>query len=162
MSMKSWPVQVAYSRKVPCDSDAAFGAFREYKHGFGRHAGIDIYSPVGSKIIAIENGIVVHISEFTGAPWSPQWRRTWYVMVEHDDGRVAVYGEVRKPRLKKGQVIKSGQVIGYTAKVLFGKSGHDSSMLHFELHKKGSRISQDWVGKRPRRFLDPTKYLQSI
>jgi murein DD-endopeptidase MepM/ murein hydrolase activator NlpD len=160
--MKQWPVPDAYSRKVPMVPDAAFGVSRGYRNGEGKHTGIDIYAPVGSKVVAIEDGKVVHVSEFTGAPWSPQWRRTWYVMVEHVNGNVVVYGEIRKPRLQKGQTIAAGQIIGYTAKVLFGKKEKDSSMLHFELHKKGSRVSQDWIGKRPKRFLDPTEYLRSI
>ncbi|MDE2037809.1 MAG: M23 family metallopeptidase [Patescibacteria group bacterium] len=160
--MKAWPVPDAYSRKIPSCPDAAFGSVRSYKKGAGKHAGIDIYAPVGSKVLAIESGRVVHVSEFTGAPWSPQWRRTWYVMIEHKDGRVSAYGELRKPRLRNGREIKLGQIVGYTAKVIFGPMDIDSSMLHFELHRKGSRLSQDWIGKRPERFIDPTRYLRSI
>lgn len=160
---KTWPVPCAYSKQIPQpDPEAAFGSTREYKNGNGSHAGIDIYAPVGSKVLAIEDGKVVHVALFTGAPWSPQWRKTWYVMVEHIDGRVAVYGEIRKPRIKKGQTVKSGQIIGHIAKVLFGPKTEGSAMLHFELHKPGSRVSLDWIGKRPARFIDPTRYLISI
>ena len=161
--IKTWPVPQSYSKSLPKpNEDGAFGAPRVYKNGKGKHAGIDIYAPVGSKVVAIEDGTVVHVSNFTGAPWSPQWRKTWYVMVEHADKNISVYGEIRKPRLKKGNKVKSGQVIGYIAKVLFGKKTRKSAMLHFELHNNGSRISTDWYGKKPDKILNPTRYLQKI
>lgn len=160
-SAKCYPVPRAYSRKIPSRLDAAFGAPRKYKERWGRHTGIDIYAPVGSLVFAIESGTVVHVSDFTGPPTSPQWRKTWYVMVEHADGRVAVYGELRKPKFRKGQRIKSGQTVGCIAKVLYGKTTRHSSMLHFELHKKNSRIATDWYGRRPNHILNPTSYLRS-
>jgi murein DD-endopeptidase MepM/ murein hydrolase activator NlpD len=158
-SSKIWPVPQAYSRKVSQVHDVTFGAPRQYKLGRGKHTGIDIHAPVGSKVLAIEDGLVVHVADFTGAPSSPQWRRTWYVMVEQADKRVAAYCELRKPRLKKGQKLKRGQTIGYIAKVLFGKTTEESAMLHFELHKPGSRMATDWIGKKPSRLLNPTNYL---
>jgi murein DD-endopeptidase MepM/ murein hydrolase activator NlpD len=159
---KFWPVPQAYSRRVPSKPEAAFGAPREYKNGRGRHAGLDIYAPVGAKVLAIEAGTVVHISFFTGRPWSPQWRRTWYVMIEHADKRVAAYCELRKPFLKKGQKIKANQIVGYIAKVLFGQKTKESAMLHFELHKPGSRIATDWIGQKPDKILNPAGYLRSM
>jgi len=152
---------MAYSKKIPSVPDAAFGSPRQYKFDSGRHTGVDIYAPIGSQIIAIEGGLVVHVSYFTGVPSSPQWRRTWYVMVEHADKKVAAYCELRKLRLKKGQKIKAGQTVGYIAKVLFGKTAKKSAMLHFELHRPGSRMAVDWIGKKPNRVLNPTKYLLS-
>lgn len=160
--MKHWPVPDAYSRKVPSEKDAAFGAPRSYRRGLGKHCGIDIYAPAGSKVVAIEEGKIVHVSDFTGPPSSPQWRKTYYVMVEHKDKKVVVYGEIRKPRLKKGQTVKSGQVVGHLAKVLFGKTTQKSSMLHFEFHKKGSKVATDWYNKKPNKVINPTNYLKSL
>jgi len=160
--MKYWPVPKAYSRKVPSESDAHFGAKRMYKKGLGKHCGIDIYCPVGSKVLATEDGKVVHITDFTGSPSSLQWRKTWYLMVENKDKKVSVYGEIRKPKLKRGQFIKAGQIIGYVGKVLFGKKKYNSAMLHFELHKKGSRTATDWYHKKSLHIINPKKYLKSL
>ncbi len=157
-----WPVPQAYSKRIPLRMDASFGAPRKYKNGWGKHTGVDIYAPLGSKILAIENGKIVHVSEFTGPPSSPQWRKTYYVMVEQKNGQVAVYGEVRKPRWKEGQCIKSGQIVGYIARVIRNDRGKYSSMLHFELHKKGSRSAEDWYKKKPSKTINPTLYLRSL
>lgn len=157
-----WPVPESYSRKIPYEQDAGFKAKRYYKYGKGKHAGIDIYAPMGSKVLAIEDGKIVHISQFTGAPYSPELRKTYYVMIEHEDGKVGVYGEIKKPKLKKGQLIKAGQLVGYVEKVFYGREKIGSSMLHFELYKKGKRMSSDWYNEKPNGLINPTKYLKKI
>lgn len=162
MKKKIWPLPSLHNKKLIIERGAGFGAERKYKYGKGKHCGIDIYAPAGSKVVAIEDGIIVRVSDFTGYPSSPQWRKTWYIMVEHNDKRVAVYGELRKPKLKKGKIIMAGQLMGYVSKVLYGKNDYGSSMLHFELHKKGSRIATDWYQKRPKHLINPTNYLKSI
>lgn len=157
-----WLLPEAYSHKIPSEKDASFGCPRKYAHKWGKHTGIDMYAPTGSKVLAIEDGTIVKTGQFTGIPESPQWRKTYYVMVKHDDKKVAVYGELRKPRLKKGHNVHAGQTIGCVGKVLFGRKKKKSSMLHFELHKKGSESVVDWYGKKPDRLIDPTRYLDSI
>lgn len=153
-----WPVPDSYEKNLPLTGLPAFGNQR--KQG-GKHTGVDIYAPNGSKVIAIESGTVIVLGQFTGAPDSPQWRKTYFVMVKHESGKVALYGEVRKPRLQVGQKICSGRIIGYLAKVKRGASRPGTSMLHFELYTAGQRKPcERWCKQKPQRLLNPSRYLK--
>jgi len=165
---KYWPVPKSYSRKVP--KDGGRGAFKindYYRKLKIWHTGIDIICPPGSEVLAVEDCKVLQIGQFTGAPDSPQYRKTWFVMVENS-GNVAVYGELRKPRLAVGRKVKTGNMLGFIAMVEWARNSLDKngrSTLHFELYKKGTRTIVDWWPKsrpKPSRLLDPTKYLEAI
>ena len=162
-----WPVPKSYSKKVP--ENGRRGAFRindYYKKLNIWHTGIDIWSSVGSKVVATENCEVIDVEQFTGYPETPQYRKTWYVTVKNNSGNVIVYGEIRKPKLKIGQKLKAGQIIGFIAAVEWAKNEpikKDRSMLHFELYRKGTKKTVDWWYKnkeKPKNLLNPTNYLK--
>jgi murein DD-endopeptidase MepM/ murein hydrolase activator NlpD len=168
MTGKYWPMPQSYSKKVPKKgADGSFKINNEYKKMKILHTGIDIYCPPGSKVLAIENCKITEIGQFTGAPESPRWRKTWHVTVKNDSGNIIVYGEVRKPKLKVGLKIKAGQIIGYIAVVEWAKNEpnkRDRSVLHFELYKSGTKKTVDWWYKnrcKPANLLNPTNYLKS-
>ena len=71
-------------------------------------------------------------------------------------------GEIVKWLVKEGEKVKAGQLIGHIAKVLKGKNTTHSCMLHFELHKKGTKKPVDWYNKKPKTVLNPTGYLNSL
>ncbi len=131
------------------------------------HSGIDILCPAGSKVLAVEDCKVVKVWEFTDPSDTPEYRKTWAVNVRNSDGTIAVYGELRKPRLKAGQKLKAGQMIGYVAQVHYNRNRPNKKtrcMLHFELYKKGTKKTIDWWPrgkKKPKDLLDPTKYLKT-
>lgn len=84
----------------------AFGAMRR----FDRHRGVDLYAPVGSKVFAVQNGIVKDIRPWTGikadCDW---WEDTEAISIEGEDGLV-VYGEISVNKtLKIGDEIKTGK-----------------------------------------------------
>lgn len=139
----------------------AFGFTRKHH----RHEGIDLYCPPQTLVQAVEDGIVVAIEAFTGAhagyPW---WHDTFALLVEGESG-VVVYGEIAKPELVVGAAITAGQKIGHVIPVLKTPKGRPDTMLHLELHDKGTRKTFEWPVRRgvpvekPPSLRDPTPYL---
>ena len=169
---KFWPVPKSYSRNVRKVPDNAYFKGKDYymnsKHRkiLIWHSGIDLYCPVGSKVLAVEDCTIVKIWEFTGPSYTPEYRKTWAVNVRNSDGRIAVYGEVRKPRLKVSQKVRAGQVIGHVAQLMYTSKRPQKKlrcMLHFELYKKGTKRTVEWWPRnmpKPEKLLDPTRYLE--
>jgi murein DD-endopeptidase MepM/ murein hydrolase activator NlpD len=167
-----WPVPKSYSKMISKNSNAAFkrkDSFIDEK--FRKieiwHSGVDIFCPVGSKVVATEDCDVIRIWKFTGAPDTPEYRTTWAVTVRNHTGNVVVYGELRKPKLKLGQTLKADQTIGYLAQVIFARNepiAKRRCTLHIEFYKKGTKKTIDWwfrTQRKPKNLLDPAPYLNT-
>lgn len=134
-----------------------FGAVRKYDI----HTGIDCYCEPNQMVIAVEDGEVVAIEDFTGEnanPPSPWWHNTKAVFVEGKSG-VVVYGEINPlSTIKIGKQLRKGQNIGHVTTVLKKDKGLPMTMLHLELYRPGTRESVIWnLGEmQPDVLLDPT------
>lgn len=151
-------------RKMPGDATAlpvaphpaAFGVKRKHH----THEGVDLYVPVNTPVMAVEDGIVVSVAPFTGPqaglPW---WLDTSAVFVEGATG-VVVYGEI-EPCVKVGDELIAGQILGKVLRVLAKDKGRPTAMLHLELHKHGSRAAPEWLDHdaKPDVLCDPTPHL---
>jgi len=95
-----------------------------------KHAGCDLYAPIGTKIYAMADGEIIAHREF--------YLNTNQIIVKHKNF-IARYGEVRPngkgivSDLKVGSKVKKGQHIGYVGKLVF-ESGTVMHMLHLELY----------------------------
>lgn len=152
-----WPLQ-NMSPAVP-SSEGDFGAVR--KHDY--HTGIDLYCPTGTKVLAIEDGVLVHIDwNFTGpGGGSPWWNTTRALLIEGESG-VIVYGEAT-PLVPLGSSVKAGDVIAVVdTSVLKKDKGKPMTMLHLELYEHGTRETVWWkLGEdRPKGLLNPWAILQ--
>jgi murein DD-endopeptidase MepM/ murein hydrolase activator NlpD len=93
------------------------------------HSGIDISSPLGSNIVAAENGRVSYTGYMRGYGN--------VIILSHDEGYSTVYAHNSVNLVKKGQYIKKGSVI---AKV--GRTGNATGPhLHFEVRLSGKPIN---------------------
>ncbi len=156
-----WPLQYK-DYEVPQNEEGYRphnGAFAT-KRKYDTHTGVDLYTPVGTIVKAVEDGVVVAIEHFTGAPESPWWNSTDAVLVEGASG-VVVYGEIMpSPEMAVGKVVKRKEKIGSVLQVLKkSKEGSHVSMLHMELHKPGTKFTEAWVDSKPETLLDPTPLL---
>ncbi|ACO04524.1 MAG TPA: hypothetical protein DEP48_07230 [Persephonella sp.] len=98
------------------------------------HAGIDLRAQPRQPVFATANGIV----KFAG--WSGGYGKL--VIIKHKYGYETYYGHLFKIRVKKGQRVKAGTVIGYA-----GSTGRSTGVhLHYEIRRYG-------------RLLNPLKYL---
>lgn len=85
------------------------------------HAGIDIAAPLGTQIY----------SAFDGSVYEADYDR-WngnYIKIKHDNGIMTVYCHCEKLNVKKGQVLRAGEVIATVGSTGSSTGPH----LHFEL-----------------------------
>lgn len=92
------------------------------------HKGLDFAQPMGSKIKAAKDGVVV-ISQYNGAPVSGYGK---CIIIQHNDGTWTLYAHQSELFVHKGQAVKQGQVIG-----LVGSTGESTGPhLHLEIRKQ--------------------------
>ena len=177
--MHIWPVPNSYSKKLP-DSGAAGSFWEERKDR--HHCGIDIYAPLNSDVLAIENGRVVETGVFTSPLTLPYWNETYYIVLQNESGLFCKYAEIDDFFVNEGQRVKAGKIIGKVACVLnlekidntspeYIKSLQRkkfSSMLHFELYRvwpvqfEKYLGGNSFIGQKPKNLLDPAEYLKKL
>jgi|TARA_B100001093_G_scaffold235748_1_gene225960 murein DD-endopeptidase MepM/ murein hydrolase activator NlpD len=92
------------------------------------HSGLDFAVNLNTDVLATGDGVV------TKAQYDSGWGR--YVKIDHGYGYETVYAHLYKIRVKKGQKIKRGQVIGKS-----GNSGRAAGFhLHYEVHKNNKTV----------------------
>lgn len=93
------------------------------------HHGIDIATPIGTKIIAPGDGVVTFVSEHKYAGK--------YIVVEHQGTVITRFLHLSETFVEEGQSIKRGDVIA-----LSGNSGRTTGPhLHYELHLNGHPVN---------------------
>lgn len=98
-----------------------------------KHNGIDIDLNKGDKVAAAFDGMV-RVARLYGGFGN-------VVIIRHYSGLETVYAHLSKIKVKPGQVIKAGQIIG-----LGGSTGHSTgSHLHFEVRFKGVPINPRYL-----------------
>lgn len=139
----------------------AFGVYRRYD----RHKGVDLYCPVNTEVVAIEEGVVIDIRWFTGEkagfPW---WYNTQAITVKGKSGNL-VYGEIEANKfVKLGDKVKECDNLGHVLRVLKKDKGRPISMLHFAMHNHGVLSTEQWTrgGEQPVGCIDPTNFLLRI
>lgn len=92
--------------------------------------GINIKAPAGSPVKAAENGVVVYAgNELKGSGN--------LVLIRHADRWMTAYAHMDNISIKRGQVVKRGQVIG-----VVGSTGSvDSPQLHFEARRGAEALN---------------------
>lgn len=133
-------------------------------------------------MVSIEDAVVLEVGTFTSPKIIPYWNRTFYVVVENEDGSFAKYSELGEVEVRPGDRIGAGQPLGRIGSVLNPeeidddapayirrlKEGGRPSMLHLELYESRPEPSEryrggNWFGPgKPRGLLDPTGLLLAI
>lgn len=94
------------------------------------HKGIDFTAPKGTDVIATGNGKVVRVEN----------KRRGYgknIIIDHGYGYRSLYAHLSKVDVKKGDVIKKGQVIGKVGNTGTSTASH----LHYEVHINGKAVN---------------------
>lgn len=128
----------------------------------GKHGGIDLVAPTGTPVYATQDGTVVS-AKYGG--WDKSYGNM--VAIYHGNGNYTNHAHLSKIKVKVGQKVKAGTLIG-----LCGSSGNSTgSHLHYEIHlgKKWNRIDPkpylDAIGKPPKKkstFVAGEKYTLQV
>ena len=103
-------------------------------HRYRPHHGTDFGAKRGTPLLAVESGKIIY------AGWMRGYGKV--VKIQHQSGFVSLYAHQSRIRVRLGDRVRKGQVIGYV-----GSTGRSTGPhLHFGLMKRG-------------RWVDPMKYL---
>lgn len=93
------------------------------------HNGMDFTAPTGTKIFATGNGTVIR------AQRSSSFGNVVYI--DHGYGYKTIYAHMSKFKVKRGQKVKRGDLIGYVGNTGLSAAAH----LHYEVHKNGRPLN---------------------
>lgn len=93
------------------------------------HEGLDFAAPQGTPVYATADGTVTTAGS-TGNGYGN------HVIINHGFGYQTLYGHMVRVKVRNGETVKRGQVIGWVGST--GKS--TGPHLHYEVHKNGTKI----------------------
>ncbi len=94
------------------------------------HSGVDIAVNTGTNVYACGAGKVYYAGYDEGG-------YGYFIMIDHGNGLVSLYGHLSKIKVSTGQTVSKGQIIG-----LSGSSGRSTGPhLHAELRLNGTRVT---------------------
>ncbi len=100
------------------------------------HAGMDFAGKAGSDVIAVASGVVTFAGERSGYGH--------VVEINHGDGLLTRYGHHASLKVKTGEIVKRGEVIG-----TMGSSGRSTGPhVHFEVEHNGRKVNPSKYLKR--------------
>lgn len=117
------------------------GVSQEFRFG---HPGIDITTPLGSKIYSLKAGKVIRLENL-------KWNYGRAAYIDNGNGVVTLYAHMGKVYVEEGDEVKADQPIGEVG--LTGKT--TGPHLHLEIRKNG-------IGINPRPFLALSKRVIAI
>ena len=94
------------------------------------HWGMDFTSPRGTPVYATGDGTVVQADNLAAGYGN-------HIRIEHGYGYVSLYAHLSEYKIRRGQKVKRGDLIGFV-----GSSGRSQAPhLHYEIFKNGERIN---------------------
>ncbi len=93
------------------------------------HKGLDFTSPQGTPIYATGNGVVKLAGYMEGG-------YGYHVIIKHGYGYETLYGHMLRMKVRPGQKVKRGELIGYVGST--GKS--TGPHVHYEVHVNGNEV----------------------
>jgi len=141
---------------------------------------VDLYAPVGTEVVSIEDGRVLSASIFTSPDLMPYWNITYQVLIAHASGIFCRYAELGDLAVETGAVVEGGEVIGHVGVVLnLSLVGAGSpayirklkergmpSMLHFEVFATAPGEDRRYLGGnwfsqlKPVHLINPARVLK--
>lgn len=129
LSIFEWPID-------PSQGISAFFHDPGYQERFGiPHNAIDIRTPEGTEIHAPADGYVYKVHD-GGMGYS-------YLILAHRSNMMTVYGHLLEFRVKEGDIVQEGQVVGLSGGTPGTKGAGlltTGAHLHFEVFKEGEHV----------------------
>ncbi len=111
-----------------------YGSTSFAKNGYAGHwhNGVDFGVPIGTPVRAAEDGVVVGVANED--LYCPRAAYGKFIAINHDNNLSTVYGHLSRQIVAKGDVVKRGQVIGYSGKTGYATGPH----VHFGVYAQAT------------------------
>ena len=127
----------------PCPGHTYLTSLFEEWRGSNNHGALDIAdgSVYGAQVVACTSGTVFATETTCTHDWGKSSSCGCgggygnYVMIDHGDGKISIYGHLSGVTVSPGQSVVGGQLIGYVGSTGYSTGPH----LHFELRYNGVR-----------------------
>lgn len=176
--MKIWPLPDSYDNFLPRKNSK--GSFWEDR-GDRFNAGIDIYTPENSTLLAVEDGIVIDIDKFTDSS-VPFLNDTYYLIIKSPEKINYKYCELDNIKVKIGEQVKAGQELALIKSIVNKDGVNEStpyyikeliydnylSKLHLEMYKAPFTEIRpyeygNFLGdEKPNSIIDPNVYFMGV
>lgn len=133
LSNKKFVSEAALSSPIEkLNVTSGYGVQRSYE----KHPGVDLAIPSGSEVRSPEDGIVIDQAEDSK-------RCGGKIFIDHQNGYKSRYCHMKDIKVKKGDTVKKGQLIGLSggAKGEKGAGNSTGPHLHFEVYKDGKLVN---------------------
>lgn len=126
---------------IPAIQPVANKNLRRVASGFGyridpiyrtrkMHKGIDFSAPKGTDVYATGDGVVTKVKRM-------RWGYGTHIEINHGYGYTTLYGHLSATKVRVGEKVKRGQLIG-----LVGSTGKSTAPhLHYEVSKNGRQVN---------------------
>ncbi|MFK8105113.1 MAG: M23 family metallopeptidase [Saprospiraceae bacterium] len=93
------------------------------------HKGVDLIVPVGTPIVATSAGVIVAINTHRAGYGK-------HIIIKHDNQYQSLYAHLSDFKVKTGQKVKQGELIGWSGNTGASTAPH----LHYEVMKDGKNV----------------------
>ncbi|MBI3588908.1 MAG: peptidoglycan DD-metalloendopeptidase family protein [Candidatus Liptonbacteria bacterium] len=122
-----WPIKLKQNGGIGIITQHMGEISRLYK---GRpHNGLDIGVPVGTAVMAAEDGKVAAVDDNDRSRWR-KYQYGKYILIQHGNNLATLYAHLSKQVVTVGQVVKRGDLIGYSGNTGYTTGAH----LHFGVY----------------------------
>ena len=98
------------------------------------HNGIDYGGPIGTPVYAAESGKVIAVDNQDKYCYRGAYGK--YIVIEHENNLTTLYAHLSLQTVKKGDIVKRGDLIGYIGKTGYATGPH----LHFTVYSSATFI----------------------
>ena len=134
------PMAIAGVLEVPIQGDTeaditqGYGAtaFAKLNYAGHWHNGIDLKAPIGTPVLAAEDGVVVAAGNQDA--YCPRGAYGKFVVINHNNNLTTLYAHFSRLLVQKGDTVKRGQIIGYSGATGFATGPH----LHFTVYAQST------------------------
>jgi murein DD-endopeptidase MepM/ murein hydrolase activator NlpD len=107
------------------------------------HKGLDLAAPTGTPVYATADGVVSFAGRYPLRDSVAWWRFGNVVTVNHADRFVTIYGHLDTTKVRAGQRVKQGEVIGAVGSTGWSTSSHLHYEVRSDLEQPGTYIPID-------------------
>ncbi|MDE2233648.1 MAG: peptidoglycan DD-metalloendopeptidase family protein [Patescibacteria group bacterium] len=130
----SWPLDNIFITQY--FGNTPFATANSQIYGGMGHNGVDFRASIGTPVMASLSGVVIGVENTDIVPGCYSFGK--WIMIDHKNGLSTLYAHLSVQSVKKGDVVTTGQIIGYSGNTGYTTGPH----LHFGVYAtQGVRIT---------------------